>query len=238
MELRMVVRRARRQSLTILGDIAQRTTEAGLSTWAHVLGEAGVERFETRELELSYRVPDDFLRLAAGVADPGTRVPRGVRRAPWPPVAVGAAGAAVGEVAARLADRMARDVGSVAVVAPPNALAGVRAGLDARPGLAYADATTEALGPGVNLVDLHVVKGLEFDALVVVEPGAILAQRPDGGRGGLYTALTRSTRALAIVHAAPLPPELDGNAALARLGADAADAEWAALRREDAAVAA
>jgi DNA helicase IV len=78
MELRMVVRRARRQSLTILGDIAQRTTEAGLSTWAHVLGEAGVERFATRELELSYRVPDDFLRLAAGIADAGTRVPRGV----------------------------------------------------------------------------------------------------------------------------------------------------------------
>src|SRR4051794_215435 len=63
MELRMVVRRARRQSLTMLGDIAQRTTEAGLSTWEHVLREAGVETFATRELELSYRVPDDFLRL-------------------------------------------------------------------------------------------------------------------------------------------------------------------------------
>ena len=32
MELRMVVRRARRQSLTVLGDIAQRTAEAGLSS--------------------------------------------------------------------------------------------------------------------------------------------------------------------------------------------------------------
>ena len=69
MELRMVVRRARRQSLTILGDIAQRTTEAGLSTWSNVLRDAGVEDFADRELELSYRVPDDFLRLAAGIAD-------------------------------------------------------------------------------------------------------------------------------------------------------------------------
>ena len=41
MELRMVVRRARRQSLTILGDIAQRTTEAGLSSWANVLPRRG-----------------------------------------------------------------------------------------------------------------------------------------------------------------------------------------------------
>ena len=44
----------------------------------------------------------------------------------------------------------------------------------------------------------------------------ILDARPDGGRGGLYTALTRSTRALAIVHAAPLPAALrQGDHALA-----------------------
>jgi|tagenome__1003787_1003787.scaffolds.fasta_scaffold17295357_1 hypothetical protein len=41
---------------------------------------------------------------------------------------------------------------------------------------------------------------LDFDAAIVIEPGRILAERPDGGRGGLYTALTRSIRALAIVH--------------------------------------
>jgi DNA helicase IV len=235
MELRMVVRRARRQSLTILGDIAQRTTEAGLSTWEHVLREAGVERFETRELELSYRVPDDFLRLAATVADAGTRVPRGVRRAPWPPVALRAGEAALGAVVARLGDRMARDVGSVAVVAPPGRAATVRAGLE---GLPYADAAVEPLGTGINLVDMHVVKGLEFDAVVVVEPAEILGLRPDGGRGGLYTALTRSTRALAIVHAGALPAELEANPALARLaGADPA-AEWAARRRDESAVAA
>src|SRR4051794_9892872 len=124
MELRMVVRRARRQSLTVLGDIAQRTTEAGLSTWEHVLGEAGVTRFETRELELSYRVPDDFLRLAAGIADPGTRVPRGVRRAPSPPVAKRAGSAAeLGPLVAELAARMREDVGgSVGIVCVPERL--------------------------------------------------------------------------------------------------------------------
>jgi DNA helicase IV len=207
MELRMVVRRARRQSLTILGDIAQRTTEAGLSTWEHVLGEAGVERFETRELELSYRVPDDFLRLAAGVADEGTRVPRGVRRAPWPPVVARAEGdAALGPRVAELAGRLHADVaGSVGIVCAADRLDALRAALA---GVDYADATREALGAGINLLDLHVVKGLEFDAAVVVEPAEILDARPDGGRGGLYTALTRSTRALAIVHAAPLPAAL------------------------------
>ena len=65
MELRMVVRRARRQSLTILGDIAQRTTEAGLSTLGERAGRGRGRALRDRELELSYRVPDDFLRLAA-----------------------------------------------------------------------------------------------------------------------------------------------------------------------------
>jgi superfamily I DNA/RNA helicase len=95
-------------------------------------------------------------------------------------------------------------VGSVGVVAPHACLEEVRAALDGA-----VDATHgAALGAGVNLIDLHVAKGLEFDAVVVVEPAAILAERPDGGVGGLYTALTRSTRALAIVHARPLPDEL------------------------------
>src|SRR4051812_15236217 len=148
MELRMVVRRARRQSLTILGDIAQRTTEAGLSTWDHVLGEAGVDRFEARELELSYRVPDDFLRLAAGIAEAGTRVPRGVRRAPWPPVAARTDEAGLGAMVAELAERLRADVaGSVGVVAAPGRLDALHAALA---GLEVADATREALGPGIN----------------------------------------------------------------------------------------
>jgi hypothetical protein len=72
----------------------------------------------------------------------------------------------------------------------------------------FDDAIHASLGAGINLLDLHVAKGLEFDATVVVEPAAILRERPDGGVGGLYTALTRSTRALAIVHAEPLPEAL------------------------------
>ena len=91
------------------------------------------------------------------------------------------------------------------VVAPHVYLDDVRAALA---GTGFADAIHATLGPGINLLDLHVAKGLEFDAIVVVEPAAILAERPDGGVGGLYTALTRATRALAIVHAAPLPDQL------------------------------
>jgi DNA helicase IV len=40
-----------------------------------------------------------------------------------------------------------------------------------------------------------------------VEPAAIVAEAPQGLRS-LYVALTRATRRLAVVHAAPLPDPL------------------------------
>ncbi len=196
MALRVVSRRARRRSLTILGDLAQRTDDSGLGGWGDVLRTAGVPRYEVSELEVSYRVPEDFLRIAAAVAPPGTTVPRGVREAPWPAVAF-----AVEDIAgavAELARRMTA-VGSVAVIAPD----------EWHDALTGSDADKSGVLTGeVDLLSLRTVKGLEFDAAIVVEPAAILAQELDGGPGGLYTALTRSTRALAIVHAAPLPEGL------------------------------
>jgi DNA helicase IV len=221
MELRMVVRRARRQSLTVLGDIAQRTAEARLSTWEAVLSEAGVERLDIEELLVSYRVPDDFLQVAAPLA-PGTAVPRGVRRAPWPAVRVRTE--ELGRVADDLAKRMAADVGSVGVVVP--------AALHDAVAAAFGRDATEAeegLSSGINLLGLQAIKGLEFDAAVVIEPRAILEERPDGGLGALYTALTRSTRALAVVHAEALPEGLGPG--LAELPERGAGAAWAAGRR-------
>lgn len=202
MELRMVVRRARSQSLTILGDLAQRTADAGVSSWERVLEEAGVDMFDVSELEISYRVPNEFLTIAGTLLPPGAPAPRGVREAPFPARAIHAD--ALGEATAAEASRLAGTVkGSVGIVAPLEHMHAVRAALDT-----YADATHAALGAGINLLDLHVAKGLEFDAIVVVEPEAILRERPDGGVGGLYTALTRATRAMSVVHKEPLPEPL------------------------------
>src|SRR6185436_16995177 len=130
----------------------------------------------------------------------------------------------VGAVAFELASRMAADVGSVGVAAPESA----RPVVDPAFGLTHAEESDAGLSTGINLLGLGAIKGLEFDAAVVIEPAAILAEQPDGGRGGLYTALTRSTRALAVVHSQPLPfsaPDLH-----AISDRDAADA-WAALAR-------
>jgi DNA helicase IV len=202
MELRMVVRRARSQSLTILGDLAQRTADAGVSSWERVLNEAGVDTYDVSELEVSYRVPNEFLTIAGTLLPPGAPSPRGVREAPFPARAIHTD--TLGPTTADEAARLAREVnGSVGIVAPLEHMHAVRAALDS-----YADATHAALGAGINLLDLHVAKGLEFDAIVVVEPEAILRERPDGGVGGLYTALTRATRAMSVIYKEPLPKPL------------------------------
>ena len=100
MELRMVVRRARRQSLTVLGDIAQRTAEAGLSTWDAVLREAGVDEIDDRGaaglLSRAGRLPAHRLRA-------GARHRRAARRASG---AVGGGGGA--DAAARAGGAGAR----------------------------------------------------------------------------------------------------------------------------------
>jgi DNA helicase IV len=51
------------------------------------------------------------------------------------------------------------------------------------------------------------VKGLELDTVVVVEPARIVAEEAQGMRA-LYVALTRATKSLAVVHVEPLPEAL------------------------------
>jgi DNA helicase IV len=50
-------------------------------------------------------------------------------------------------------------------------------------------------------------KGLEFDAVVVLDPAAILAASVRGA-SDLYVALTRATARLGVVHPGDLPPVL------------------------------
>jgi ATP-dependent exoDNAse (exonuclease V) beta subunit len=50
---------------------------------------------------------------------------------------------------------------------------------------------------------------MEFDNVIVVEPATIVEEAVEGqGLRELYVALTRPTQTLVVVHARPLPPEL------------------------------
>ena len=56
----------------------------------------------------------------------------------------------------------------------------------------------------VTLVDVGLVKGLEFDVVIVVSPTRLVSESPQGPRS-LYVALTRATRRLVVVHDEDLP---------------------------------
>ncbi|MDA0636400.1 ATP-binding domain-containing protein, partial [Nonomuraea sp. MCN248] len=76
-----------------------------------------------------------------------------------------------------------------------------------------AHAPAAALFPGQDLdapvavLTVTQAKGLEFDAVVVLDPAAILAQSPRGAQD-LYVAITRATRRLTVACAGPLPSAL------------------------------
>jgi len=68
----------------------------------------------------------------------------------------------------------------------------------------FGDATRRGLAAPVTLVDVGLVKGLEFDVVIVVSPARLVAESPQGPRS-LYVALTRATRGLVVVHDDDLP---------------------------------
>ncbi len=59
----------------------------------------------------------------------------------------------------------------------------------------------------LTLVPVTLAKGLEFDHVVLVEPGSIATGEAYGLRR-LYVALTRAVSRLSVFHAEPLPAEL------------------------------
>lgn len=209
MQLRMIARRARHGSMTILGDLAQASAAGGQTAWrdAIELLDAPDVRFE--ELTIGYRVPAPILDYANRLlpsAAPAVRPTTSARLGGPPPTVRRAAasdrGAAVAEEAADLAARWT----STAIVAPAELRSELVAALDAA-SVAFVDGMRlSELGP-VTLLTAATTKGLEFDAVLAVEPAAIVAEARHGMRL-LYIVLTRAVQELTIVHAEDLPAPL------------------------------
>jgi DNA helicase IV len=203
MGFRALARRSPARSMTVLGDLAQATAPGAQSSWEDVLAHLGAPATARRtDLDLGYRVPaaivDVANRLLAEAA-PDVTPCRSVRLGGRPPRFV-AVDAAMGTDALRdhvaaavseLADRYS----SVAVIGPP--------------GLA-----PHAGGLPADMLAPPAAKGLEFDAVVVVEPAAIAGGTARGLRL-LYVALTRAVQELVVIHAQPLPPALHPSGARA-----------------------
>ncbi len=216
MQLRMLTRRSLNGSMTVVGDIAQATGVWAHKDWDEILEHLPQRRPEQRaELSIGYRIPGPTMDLAAkvlAVAAPTLQPPDSVRKegdaprivAVDPSTGVAGLAARVAEVAA--AERDAVDPGSVAVIAPATLVDDVAVALEAG-GIEFGRAARNGLEARVTLVPVSLVKGLELDAAVVVEPAAIVDEEAQGMRA-LYVALTRATKRLAVVHGRELPPPL------------------------------
>ncbi|HST16959.1 MAG TPA: UvrD-helicase domain-containing protein [Gaiellaceae bacterium] len=195
MQLRMVARRARDGSLTLLGDVAQGTGAVAYSSWDEVLPQLPHgDEAEVEELRHAYRVPREIMDLALPLLDriaPDVAPPISYRTGAAAPRLHRVAEHELLAAAYREAEQLAGEDGLLAVIAPDE--------LTARVG-------DEGLWDGVPLLTPRRAKGLEFDHVVVVEP-ALIAEHDQGLRE-LYVALTRPTRTLVVVHARPLPAEL------------------------------
>ncbi|MFI8187201.1 HelD family protein [Streptomyces sp. NPDC085946] len=188
MQWRMVGRRGRHATWTVVGDPAQ-------SSWSDPdeAAEARDEALGTRprrrfRLTVNYRNPAEIAELAARVlalALPGAESPSAVRSTGVEPrftVVRDSLGHTVREEAARLLDRVD---GTIGVVVAMNRRE------EARRWLA-------GLGDRVVALGSLEAKGLEYDATVVVSPAEIADESPAGLRV-LYVALTRATQQLTVV---------------------------------------
>jgi DNA helicase IV len=197
MDWRVLMRRCPTRSFTIVGDLAQRDSEAGARAWAQMLEPFVEDRWAYRRLAVNYRTPADIMDVAADVlaeVGPGLRPPASVRRTGVPPWAravgslSGTAREAVLELAAQVGD------GTVAVIAPSGTP------LPAR----MVDHLPEDVAARLSVLTPGAAKGLEFDAVLLCEP------HRSSSPAELYVALTRATQRLGVLHTEPLPAVLDG----------------------------
>ncbi len=212
MQLRMVARRSLSGSISVVGDIGQATGPWAPNSWDEVTPHLPSQRpARLVELTVSYRTPAEVVELSApllAVVAPGTKPPRPVRRTGVAPLFESVERSELAATVARVAAQLSAEVepGTAAVLAPASLVAELALALDAA-GVAAADPRRDGLGAPLTLLPVDLANGLEFDAVVVVEPAAIVEESPQGLRT-LYVSLTRPTRRLAVVHARSLPDAL------------------------------
>lgn len=194
MAWRMLLRRCPTRSFTIVGDVAQVASAAGTRWWPETMDPLFGESWTFRELTISYRIPAAVARAAQSFAS-AARLPvselSAAREVDHAVVAVEsthidvAAAEQARSHAARLSDSGG---GMVAVIADPRRHSAIR---------------EQLAGADIALLSARESKGLEYDVVIVAQPGEI-AQRA----GDLYVALTRPTQKLVMVHSGELPSGL------------------------------
>lgn len=206
MQCRAIARRSEHGSITLLGDLAQGTAPWAATDWRDSLAHLGKSGAAVVPLTVGFRMPAAVVAFANRLLPAlAVDVPpaESLRRDGALDIrtVTDLAAATVIEVRAALSHD-----GSIAVIATDGAVAGLRAAL-ADAGIPAATVDDVEAGTRVTVVPATLVKGLEYDHVIVVEPAAIVAAEPRGLHR-LYVVLTRAVSRLAVLHTEPLPAPL------------------------------
>jgi len=193
MQWRMLGRRGRWSSWTVVGDAAQASwpdaAEAALAR-EQAFGSQVRSLFH---MDTNYRNAREIFDYAADVIlaeVPDADIPQAVRETGVVPIISSVEPDGITTAVADAVEALLREVeGSVAVISPARWTTSLRS--------LIGDTTHR-----VSVVDPMSAKGLEYDATVIVDPAGITAESP-GGIRVLYVALTRAAHRMTILEVNP-----------------------------------
>ena len=188
MQWRMIGRRGRHASWTVVGDAAQAAWPDAAEAAAARDEAFGTQPRQLFHMDTNYRNAREIFDYAAAVVRrevPDADIPRAVRDTGVEVHERDLGGDVLTSVRATVDGLLAEVEGSVAVITPmayAAELAPLASSLDGR----------------VQVVDPMSTKGLEYDAVAVVDPAEITRESP-GGIRTLYVALTRAAHRMAVL---------------------------------------
>lgn len=195
---------------TLIGDLNQRRSDHTLPDWNQVLDHIAIEPdTPVRRMRRGYRSTKPILDFANRLLPQAERKINAFQQIGPEPRITGV------RTSKELGDAVAQEVDRLLVEYPKGTLAVIcQTGTAATSGLRKRGWSADSVsletwfreGREVKVLTPDAARGLEFDAVIVVEP----AQFPKnfGRFGPLYTALTRANRELSVVHSQKLPREL------------------------------
>ncbi|WP_114202004.1 UvrD-helicase domain-containing protein [Janibacter anophelis] len=199
--------------ITIVGDMNQRRNDVGHSSWQRVVEQLdlmdGDQPVEPEVITRGYRSTQAILNFAKALLPAAQRDVKSLQTEGVQPVVRRAGSpktrdAMIEEEAIRLCK--AYPTGQVAIIVLVDQLKDLEAYMLKQGWRSARHHVWSKDGLRTKIVTPTTARGVEFDAVVVVEPGDF--PRNLGRVGQLYTSLTRANRELAVVHHKALPDEL------------------------------
>ena len=218
MDWRMLIRRCPSRSFTIVGDVAQTSALAGTRRWDKTMNRLfGEGHWDLNELTINYRNPQEVSDLASRFAQNEGLYISTVNAVRALPDSVSrhvvddmkALLTVTSNQAAQLANHFvsADGTGRIAIICPNDLIKPVREAVRHRLSSLMAPSEYQRLidqpewDEQISVCGTEMVKGLEFDAVIVIEPGRIEDDAPSRlvAASDLYVATTRPTQKLVIV---------------------------------------